>query len=73
MTHKAGDTKIDKKRLAAILNEWMRRYLEDTEAFDERFQELIREYRHHSKEAEEPAYGQICVHYIDILDAELPK
>lgn len=45
--------------IAAAMNEWMRRFIEDPSTFDHEFQtvsEFLRE--------DEPSYGRVCAAYL---------
>lgn len=61
---------MDKSRLAAALNEWMRRFTEDPQAFEAEFQTVSRFLAEVANGAE-PSYGEVVVEYLAEIDADL--
>lgn len=61
---------MTKAEIAAAMNEWMRRYIEEPTRFAAEFQ-TIGEFLKEEAEGEEPSYGVVCADYIAQINAEL--
>jgi hypothetical protein len=60
---------VDKKKLAAAFNEWMRRYTENPEEFTREFQ-TVQEFLAAKSSGKEPSYGEHCAEYLLTLVGE---
>lgn len=58
--------------IAAALNEWMRRFIEEPERFERDF-ETVRKFEHEqaSEPDQEPSYGTVCSAYLLKIHQEL--
>lgn len=56
--------------IAAVSNEWMRRYIEEPEQFKREF-EAVQDFLRQENNGEEPTYGQECAAYMLRLASEM--
>jgi hypothetical protein len=61
---------FEEKRLARLLNEWMKRYIADPAGFQAEFQ-TVNQYLKEEAAGQEPSYGESCVAYLKKLDSEV--
>lgn len=52
--------------LAALMNEWQRRFIETPEAYEAEFRTII-QFLDEESEGVEPSYGKDCVAYLESL------
>jgi hypothetical protein len=57
---------MDKEKVGAAFNEWMRRYIENPEEFARQFQS-VGAFLSEKNKGVEPSYGEICAEYLDSL------
>jgi hypothetical protein len=60
---------MDKAKVAAAFNEWMRRYTEDPTGFEAEFQS-VGLYLNELAMGREPSYGETCAAYLEQLISE---
>lgn len=63
--------KLSKDQIAAGLNEWMRRYIEDPKAFEAEFETVAFYLKEKAEGEEEPSYGLQGAAYLEKLVEEL--
>jgi hypothetical protein len=63
---------VDKTKLAAAFNEWMRRYTENPEQFEREFV-IVTRFMNEKNSGVEPSYGEICAAYLTVLVEEIEK
>lgn len=61
---------MDQQQAAKILNEWMRRYIDEPERFSREFQ-AVSEFLADEAKGVEPSYGVSCAEYMFQILAEL--
>jgi hypothetical protein len=61
---------VDKQKVTAAFNEWMRRYTDEPGEFSADFQ-TASEFLAQRAAGEEPSYGAVCVEYLERLIAQL--
>lgn len=64
------DTDLSKAKLAKAFNEWMRRYVEEPEAFEAEFRS-VGAFLKDRAEGREPTYGEHCAAYLEQLLASV--
>ncbi|WP_156379207.1 hypothetical protein [Rhizobium sp. Root149] len=65
----SADTYFSGKTLARLHNEWMRRYIEEPEAFQREF-ETVLSFITDEQNGVEPSHGDECVAYLNLLAAQ---
>jgi len=63
---------MDEKRLPVLLNEWMRRYIDEPHAFQVQWQ-TVQTFLAEADDGVTPSYGDVCTAYLKRLDSELPR
>ena len=61
---------MNKEMIIKVLNEWMRRYIEEPKKFRAEFQTVI-EYLNEVSENIEPSYGQSGYAYMEKLEKDI--
>ena len=65
-----GPRHIDQDQLAAAMNEWMRRYIEEPERFEREFR-TVAEFKEADDTGKVPSYGSECAAYLLKISDEL--
>lgn len=60
---------MDRAKVAAAFNEWMRLYTEHPEDFDREFQS-VGEFLEQTQNGETPSYGETCAAFLEKLIAD---
>lgn len=61
---------MDKDKIAAIMNEWMRRYTDEPDKFAGDF-ETVKEFLAEVAAGQEPTYGAVCAAYMESIARDL--
>lgn len=64
-----GGTRAER---VAATNEWMRRFIEEPEAFEQQWR-TINDFLEEEGRGQEPSYGERCEAYLEFLVAELRR
>lgn len=54
---------MERDAVAAAMNEWQRRYIENPEQFEQEWSSISRTLQERA-EGEEPSYGAVCADYL---------
>jgi hypothetical protein len=61
---------MDRQLIALVMNEWMRRYIEDPDAYEAEFQ-TVGLFLAEKNAGKEPSYGEWCAGYMEKLAQEI--
>lgn len=64
------ENKLTLDEIAAAMNEWMRRYIDNPERFGREFQ-TVAEFQAEQASGNEPSYGDTCTAYLMQINTEL--
>ena len=60
---------MDRKKVAAAFNEWMRRFTEEPEKYEAEFR-TVGKFLADQAQGQEPTYGQECAAYLESIMQE---
>lgn len=61
---------MDKAKVAAAFNEWMRRYTETPDEYEREFQ-TVGSFLAEQADGKQPTYGESCAKYLEALIGEV--